>query len=176
MIETIIAVLTGGAGGGIVGGILALFKQKGETRERIAMAELELRRDEIEAEERQKDREHERLILRSEGDIKLATIQTESEAEIEVTNMRALGDAQAVFSNLNTSTWMDNLRASVRPLLAYYAIALFSCILCYFSHNFIDTITVEQGTLILLKLITTLTFMMSSIVSFYYVSRRNPKP
>lgn len=183
MIEAIFAVLTSGAGGGIIGAFTGLWNKAGERKERIAMANIEsareetrLARDKVEAEERQKERDHILEHAKLSGSIDLEKSQSESEASIELANMTALGDAQSAFNNLNTSTKMDDLRGSVRPVFAYYLMAAFSGALAWFALTFSDQITPEVGGDILMKLILTLIFMVTSMTSFYYVSRRNSKP
>jgi hypothetical protein len=42
--------------------------------------------------------------------------------------------------------------------------------------KFNDQLDSETGKLILLGLFSTLSFIVTSVISFYYVSRRNSKP
>ena len=176
MIETIFSVLTTGAGGGIIGGILGLFKQHQETKKEIAHAKINLQRDEMEYRNAEAERVHALTMLEKGAQIELEKVQTETEAEIEVANQKALGNAQRVFANLNTTSGMDNYRASVRPTLAYWAIALFSAMLVWAFYRFNGLVTQEIGLGILTDLFGTLTFTMSSVVTFYYVARRNNAP
>lgn len=175
-LTTLLTVFTSGAGGGIVGGIFGLFKQSQERKERVEMARIELDRDEAEYANAKAEREHAIAILDKQGEIQVRAIETEAEAEIEVSRMDVLGSAQQALNSLNTSSGMDNFRASVRPVLAYWWSAVFSCVLGYAFYEFSDTISEDQGNQILMGLVATLTFIVTSIISFYYVSRRNSAP
>ena len=177
MISGIVALLTSGAGGGIVGGLFGLFRQWGERKERVQMAEIELQRDQLEAQERQKDREHESMMLEKGATLQLQQTVAEGEIEADIAAVKARGKAAwAEFRNLNTSTWMDNVRASVRPVFAYYVMIVFSILLFWAFGKFNDTITADVGAELLMDLISTLIFMLTSITAFYYVSRRNARP
>jgi hypothetical protein len=176
MFTALLGLLTSGAGGGIVGGILGIFKQSQERKERVAMAELNVKRDMLEYKNAKDERDHALVMLDKQGEIKLETIQTESEAEIEITHVKALGEAQSVFGNLKTSSKMDDFRASVRPVLAYWAITIFSVMLVWAFAEFAGQLTAAEGMKILIQLISTLLFTVSSITAFYYVSRRNSAP
>jgi hypothetical protein len=176
MIATLLALLTSGAGGGIVGGIFGIFKGGQERKERVEMAKINIQRDMLEYKNAEAERSHALTMIGKQGEIKLETIQTEAEAEIEVTHMEAMGDAQKVFKDLKTTTWMDNFRASVRPVLAYWAVILFSVMTIWAFAKFSDEITAVEGKELLMKLIATLVFTVSSIIAFYYVSRRNSAP
>ena len=94
----------------------------------------------------------------------------------EVENMKALGNAQEALNNLKTSTGMDNFRASVRPVLAYWGTLFFTAIFIWAFVEYKDSITEEIGKEILLSMFGTLTFIVTSIITFYYVSRRNGAP
>lgn len=177
MIATLLAVLTSGAGGGIVGAITGIFKQSQERKERVAMAELELKRDEAEYANAQAQRAHELVLLEKGAKIELDKIETEADMEIEVSHQETLGQAQiAEFKNLNTSSWMDNLRASVRPVLAYWFTFIFNVMLIWAFMEYSDQLTDSDGKDILLGLFGTLSFTVTGIVTFYYVTRRNSAP
>lgn len=176
-ITALFTVLTSGAGGGITGSLFGILKQSQERKERVAMAKINLDRDRAEYENAEKERQHALTMIEKQGEIKLETIQTETEAEIEVTNQFTLSEAQeAEFKNLNTSTWIDNFRASIRPLLAVWAATLFTSMLCWAFFEYKDTISKEDGGVLLLGMFATLTFIITSVISFYYVSRRNAAP
>lgn len=172
----LISVLTSGAGGGILGGIFGIFKQSQERKERVAMAEINLKRDQLEYENAKAEREHALSMLSKTGELELQKIQTETEAEIEVAHQSALSSAQDALKNLKTSSGMDNFRASVRPTLAYWGALLFTIMLAWAFSKFHQTIDVETGKQILLGLFGTLTFTLTSVISFYYVSRKNTAP
>jgi hypothetical protein len=171
------SILTSGAGGGIVGSLFGILKQSQERKERVAMAQINLDRDRAEYENAEKERHHALTMIDKQGEIKLETIQTESEAEIEISNQFTLSEAQeAEFKNLNTSTAMDNFRASIRPLLAVWAAILFTSMLGWAFLEYKDTIDDDVGGDLLLGMFATLTFIITSVISFYYVSRRNAAP
>lgn len=177
MIETIIALLTSGAGGGIVGGIFGFFKQREERKERLEVRKLDLERDRIDAEERKADRQHELIMLEKGADLSLRETEVTTEAEIAVANQSALKGAQQFeFQSLKTTSAMDNWRASVRPFLAYWAAGLFTTMLGWAFHKWHELITADQGIQILMGLFTTLTFAVTSVITFYYMARRNPAP
>lgn len=187
MITSIIALLSSGAGGGLLGGIFGLFKQSQERKERVEMARIEKERDELEYRAAADERAHALAMLERSaelkleeaqimGALKLETVQTETEAEIEVAHQKALGKAQGVFDKLKTSQGMDNFRASVRPTLAYWFALLFSVMLAWAFSEFHATIDAKAGRELLLGMFATLTFLVTSIGTFYYVSRRNSAP
>ena len=176
MIDIILGVLTSGAGGGIIGGILGLFKQAQERKERIEVAKFNLERDRLEYENAEKERNYRLAMYKKGADIDFEKVQTEAEREIDVSHMEALSNAQEVFKNLKTSVWMDNFRASVRWVLAYWAATLFSIALIWSFYEYRGLITPESGKNILIDLLSTLTFVVTSIVTFYYIARRNKGP
>ena len=176
MLTAILGILGSGAGGGLLGGFFGLFKQSQERKERVEMARINLNRDNAEYQNSRDERAHALLILEKGGQIELEKIQTESEAEIEVAHQSALSSAQDALKNLKTTTGMDNFRASVRPVLAYWGALLFSVMLGWAFVEFSDTIDKETGKQILVGMFSTLTFIVTSVVTFYYVGRRNSSP
>ena len=177
ILTTIFTALSTGAGGGLLGGIFGLFKQSQERKERVEMARIEMERDAAEYANDKAEREHSLLMLEKGGRLEIEKVMTESEAEIEVSHQVTLGAATvAEFSNLNTSSWMDNFRASIRPSLAVWASLLFTIMLTWAFYEYGDRITPAEGKVILLGLFATLEFTVSSVVTFYYVSRRNSAP
>ena len=175
-VTALFSVLTSGAGGGLLGGIFGIFKQSQERKERVEMARINVERDQLEYKNAQAEREHALLILDKGGEIEVEKIQVESEAEIEVAHQSALSSAQEVFSRLKTSSGMDDYRASVRPTLAYWGAFLFTAMLCWAFYQYHDLIDDETGKQILVGMFSTLTFIVTSITTFYYVSRRNSAP
>jgi hypothetical protein len=174
ILTTLFTVLTSGAGGGIFGGILGLFKSSQENKKEISLAEIEMKRDVAEYANATEQRKHDLLVIEKTGQLKLDGIETEAEMEIEVAHQSTLGKATiAEFRNLNTSTWMDNLRASVRPVAAYWFSILFSYMLIWAFWKYADSITPAEGKQILMGLFGTLTFAVTSILSFYFVARSN---
>lgn len=170
----IITVLTSGAGGGILGGVFGLFKQSQERKERIELEKIQVERDRLDIEDRKLEREHQLTMLEKGAELKIQEVQTEAEAEMEIANQAALQTAQkAEFSKLNTTSSMDNYRASVRPTLAYWAAILFSLALGYAFYKWNAKIDQDTGKQILLGMFGTLSFTVTSVVTFYYVSRRN---
>lgn len=187
MIATLIALFSSGAGGGLLGGLFGLGKQWLERGERAQQRKDDLERDRLEYDNADKERSHALTMLNRTAELNLeqskveaaanlAETEAETEAEIAVANQEALNSAQDVFKNLKTSTGMDNFRASVRPMLAYFFSILFSVCLWWFFDEYSSTITNEEGKSALLALVATLNFTVTSIVTFYYVSRRNSAP
>ena len=173
----ILTALSSGAGGGILGGIFGLFKQSQERKERVEMARIDLERDQAGYANDKAEREHALLMLEQGGKIEIEKASTEAEAAIEVANQKTLASASvAEFQNLNTSSWMDNFRASIRPVLALWAAVLFTVMLSWAFHTFADNLTPDEGKTILIGLFGTLSFTVASVVTFYYVSRRNASP
>lgn len=180
MIETIGAVLGllgSGAGGGLLGGLFGIWKQFQERKERAEMARIELERDQMEYAHAREEREHALLLLEKGAQIEVDKIEAETEAEMEIANQAALATAQrAEFNKLNTTSAMDNFRASIRPVLALWAWLLFNAMLGWAFYEFHSQIDADMGLQILLGLFATLNFTVSSIVTFYYVARRNHPP
>lgn len=187
MFTSIIALLGSGSFGGLLGGAFSLIKQWLDRGERAQQRADTLARDRLEYEEAERERAHSLLILSRTAEAGLRQAETESaaalamteaqtEAEIAVANQQALSAAQGVFAGLKTSSWMDNYRGGVRPTLALYFSALFSICLWWFFDTYADTITDEEGKTALLGLVATLNFTVTSIVTFYFVSRRNQAP
>lgn len=175
-LTAIFTVLTSGAGGGLLGGIFGIFKQSQERKERVEMARINLERDNLEYQNAKAERDHALLMLDKGGEIEVEKIQTEADAEIEVAHQSALSSAQEVFNNLKTTSGMDNYRASVRPTLAYWGAILFSSMLGWAFYKYHGLIDAETGKQILVGMFSTLTFIVTSITTFYYVARRNTAP
>lgn len=165
-----------GAGGVIIGGITGLWKQHQEKKERIAMANINLERDKIDLENEREQRAFELERLDRGATIERQQAQVEGEIALDLANIESIGAAQSTLNNLKTSTKMDNYRGSVRPTIAYWIVILFSIMLGWSFWSFNDAITSAQGLTLLLNLFSTLTFTMTSVVSFYYVARRNTRP
>lgn len=179
MITTLTAIftmLTSGAGGGIVGGIFGIFKQSQERKERVDMAKINLRRDQMEYQNAEAERAHALTMLEKGGEIDLLMAETEAEAEADIQHQKTLASAQGALKKLNTSTGMDNYRASVRPTLAYWGAVLFTAMICWAFYKYHPTIDAETGRSILIGMFSTLTFITTSIVTFYYVARSNRAP
>lgn len=186
-LTALFTVMTSGAGGGLLGGIFGLFKQSQERKERIEIARIEVDRDKIEAQSAKEERAHAMEMLNRQaelgiekievkGQMELEKVLTESEAAMEIENQKALGRAQGVFTQLDTTTGMDNFRASVRPALAYWFSAMFTVFLAWAFFKFGEKIDADTGKQILIGMFGTLTFLVTSIGTFYYVSRRNSAP
>lgn len=175
-ISGIFAVITSGAGGGLLGGIFGILKQSQERKERIAMVELNLKRDQLEYRNAKLEREHALMMLDKTGDIELKRAESEAQVEMEVAHQSALSSAQDALKSLKTSSSMDDYRASVRPTLAYWGAILFTVMLGWAFAGYRDTIDQDTGKQILTGMFSTLTFIATSVTTFYFVSRRNPAP
>lgn len=170
----LLSVLTTGASGGIVGGILALFRTAGERKERLALKEIELKRDQAEYADARAREQHQLTMLEKGAQLELEKTQTEGEIAADLAHQQTLSTAQvAEFQKLNTSRWMDNWRASVRVFLGYSFTAVFFAALFWAFGTYRDDITADQGLEILIGLFATLEFGVSSVISFYLVARAN---
>lgn len=177
ILTAILTALSSGVGGGLIGSITGLFKQNFERKERVEMARIQLERELAEYGNDEAEREHALTILERGGELEVQKVMTESEAEIEVAQQKTLNSATvAEFKKLNTSPWMDNYRASIRPSLAIWMTILFTAMLIWAFCIYSDELTASEGKAILLGLFATLEFIVSSVVTFYYVSRRNLAP
>ena len=176
MLTTLFSLLTSGAGGGILGGLFGIFKQSQERKERVEMARIMVERDQLEYKNAAAERDHALMILDKTGQLEVQKIATETDAQVEIAHQSTLSSAQDVFKTFKTDVWMDNLRASVRPVLAYWVALLFSGALAWAFIEFKSTIDHDTGRSILLGLFGTLTFIVTSVTTFYYVSRRNNAP
>lgn len=176
MLTSLIALLSSGAGGGLFGGIFGLFKQHLERKERVEMARISAEREAAAFAAEAAERAHQLVMLETQGQLQLQAVATEAEAAVDVAQQEALGQAQQVFASLKTTSDMDNFRASVRPALAYAVFVLFALMLGWAFWEFQDTIDEATGRELLLGLFGTLTFLVTSIGTFYYVARRNPAP
>lgn len=173
----LLGIFTSVAGGGFLGSLTGLFKNFMDSRERTKLAQLELERDRLDMEAAALEHTRALELIAKGAEIDLAKTRTEGEAAIEVATAESRGAAViSEFKNLKTSSFMDNLRASVRPVFAYLAVSTFGYMLVNAWLAYGHLLTQEQGLALLLVLIDTLIFMVTSIVSFYYVSRRNPAP
>lgn len=175
-ITALFSVFTSGAGGGLMGGIFGLFKQSQERKERVEMARINVERDNAGYANDKEERAHALIMMEKGASIELEMVQTETEASIDIENQKALSSAQEVFKGLDTSTETDDYRARVRPNLAYWGVSLFTLALAWAFWEFKDTIDAETGKQILVGMFATLTFIVTSITTFYYVSRRNSAP
>lgn len=176
-IGSVLGLLGSGVGGGLLGGIFGIWKQRQERIERAEMARIELERDQAEYSNAKEERAHSLVLLEKGAQIEVDKLEIEAEAEMDIANQAAMGKAQeAEFGNLGTTTGMDNFRAMVRPTLALWAWGLFNIMLGWAFYKFADRIDADMGLQILLGLFATLNFTVSSIVTFYYVARRNNTP
>ena len=172
----ILSLLTSGAGGGIIGGLFALFRTAGERKERLESKKIDLERDKMEYENIRATQSHEKDMLAAGAEIALKHAETEGEiaADLAITAAKTAA-VVTEFKALNTSSWVDNVRAMIRPLLALYFTAVFSYILFWAFSTYKGQLTALDGKEILMGLLLTLEFAVTSILSFYYVSRRNAK-
>ena len=182
-ITALFAVFTSGAGGGIVGGLFAIFNKKAEGKERIELAKISAKRDAADYKDSQAERAHALTILEKNADLgikqsemDLRKVESEGDAAADIANMEALGRAQDVLGKLKTTSGMDNFRASIRPGLAVWAAIIFTGMMGWAFWEFKDTIDDETGKQILVGMFATLTFIITSITTFYFVSRRNAPP
>lgn len=176
MFGTILSLLTSGAGGGIVGGVLALFRTAGERKERLESRRIDLERDKMEYDDRRASEKFQKDMLTAGAEINLKQTETEGEVAIELANQASLSASQVQeFKDLNTSGWVDNLRAMIRPLLALFFTAFFTVIFLWSFKVYRGQLTALDGKEILMGLFLTLEFAVTSILSYYYVSRRNSK-
>lgn len=173
----IISILAGGAGGGIFGVLAGIFKNRSDNKHREEMARIANERDEMEY-TRQRESEENRIELAQiTGQLEADKIELEGDIAADLEEAKALGKAQeAEFGNLNTSTWMDNFRASVRPVLSYLYTSAFFTFFYWAFNKYSDMITDEMGGQILLGMFATMEFATTSILGFYFVSRRNARP
>jgi len=175
-LTALFSVLTSGAGGGLLGGVFGIFKHSQERKERVEMARINADLQEAKYRNDFERRQHDMRMLEKEGSIDLAKMAEQAKADMEVEYQRSLAKAQEALTGLSTNTAMDNYRASVRPTLAYWGAILFTLMLAWAFTEFGETIDKDTGRQILLGMFSTLTFIMTSVVTFYYVSRRNPAP
>jgi len=177
MFTALFGFLASSAGGGIIGGGFALIKQIIEGRTLIATKELDNKKEVLRQAEAQRDREHEVLMLQEQTKSKSKIVEVKTEAKVELETMQSRGmNVIEEFKGLKTSSKMDNYRASVRPTVAYWALLMFNLSLGYCFWRYGHLIPEETGLAILLGLVSTLNFMITSVISFYYVSRPNHKP
>lgn len=173
-ITTLFTVLTSGAGGGLLGGIFGLFRKSQDRKERVEMARISIERDQAEYANAAEERKHALAMLEKGAEIEVEKVAMETEAAIEVSHQQTLSSAQAEeFKGLNTTPPIDNLRASVRPILAYWSAALFTVMIGWAFYKYGHLITQADGKQILLGLFASLSFIVSSVVMFYFISRRN---
>lgn len=187
MITAILTFFGSSAGGSIVGGVFGMFskiidgKNQREadaiaSAERIESGKINLERDKMEYENAKAERDH-AITMHEKGALfALQKVETETEAANDIAHMEALGQAQDVFANFKTDTKTDNYRALVRPNLAYWAAGLFTVILLWAFYVYRGQITQSQGSELLLMMISTVCFTVSSIVTFYFMARRNKGP
>ncbi len=175
LLTTALSILGSASGGGIIGGAIGLFKMNSERKERIALARIDLTRDKLEYDNASAERSYKLQAMSKQGEINLKQTEAETAAEIETAHVESLGKAQAVFSNLKTSKAMDNFRASVRPTLAYLFTVLFTVLLIWLFAKFSGQIDSDQGMYLLMQMINTLIFTVTSLVTFYYVARPNKR-
>ena len=183
-ITTIFTLFTSGAGGGLLGGIFGLFKKNQDIKEKLALAQVDLDRDKLDYDNAQKERAHELVMLdkrsqlhqqgvKLQGDIELEKLNAEGDIEVELGTLKSLSEAQKTIGKLNTTSGMDNYRASVRPTLAYWFTLIFTAMLAWAFFTFSELINPSEGKEILLGMFGTLTFMLTSLGTFYFISRPN---
>lgn len=170
----LVSILTSGASGGLIGTVAGLFTKSKELKHEQEMARIQLERDIEDRKARESERQHEMQMLEVRGSQQITQTQLESEARAELEVIKARGQGQmAEFGNLNTSGWMDNLRASVRPLLAYLYTGVFMVFLGWAFASYRSEISPDEGAEILFSLFLILEFMVTSVGTFYYIQRRS---
>mgnify|MGYP000389160619 CR=1 FL=1 len=171
-----LSLLTGGAAGGVVGAISAIWKSSQENKLKIELERLNNEREAREYDNAKSEREHQAWLVTQGHANEMDKIKTETDAELDIATMQALQVSSAAeFGDLNTTSAMDNYRASVRPTVAYWSVLAFNVMLCWAFSEFSDQINESAGLQILLGLFATLNFTVASVISFYYVSRNNRK-
>tara|TARA_R110002012_G_scaffold61450_1_gene161099 strand:+ start:1642 stop:2166 length:525 start_codon:yes stop_codon:yes gene_type:complete len=170
----LVGLLVGGAGGGVLGGVFGLARHFMDSRKSVSMENIKLDRDKLDAEESKKEREHALLLIEKQSDVRLAETEARIEGEISIEHSKALREGQKVFHGLKTTSKMDNYRASVRPTLAYWFSVIFSGFLFWSFYNFSDTL-IQSAPQMMIGLVSTLTFIVTSIITFFYVSRPNAR-
>jgi len=171
---TILAIFTSGAGGNIMGGILALFKTAGERKERIELRRLDIEQDNLEYAEAEKLRAHERETTQQDADNAIRQTETEGDIAAEVATVTSRGQAVvAEINNLKTSQWVDNIRALMRPLLVTWAVSFFTGMFIWAFGKYSGLITQAEGIEILKGMFLTLNFAVNASIQFYLVARSN---
>lgn len=173
ILTTLFTLLTSGAGGGLLGGIFGLFRKSQEVKERIELEKIQMQREEYQRQDRASQRDHEVKILEMGGDIDLKQSINEWQGRIEVANQAALSKAQDSLNNLNTTSGMDNYRASVRPTQAYWITVMFTVMIGWAFSKWHGLITDEAGYEIMMGMFSTLSFAFTSVIMFYFVNRNN---
>ena len=177
VITGIVGLLTSGAGGGILGGILGIAKQIQERKERTEQQRINTEILKLELEDAQKDRDHQLTLIEKNYSFEISKANNEKETELEVSYSEGLKKSITdEFNKLSTSTTVDNYRALIRPSLALWACFLFSTMLVWAFWNYATLIKPDQGLNILLDLFNTLNFTVVAIVTFYYYARKNSAP
>lgn len=173
ILESILAIVSTGAGGGVVGAITGLFTKRMDHKREIELANIELKSAVLESKDAQAERDFQINITTKRGEIELKKTNAETAAAIDIAHSAALGEAQSVFKNLKTSEKMNNFRMSVRPFLAYAFTFVYFVMLVWAFDKYAQLISATEGHGILIMLIQTLNFTVSSLISFYFVARRN---
>jgi len=171
----VFGLLASGAGGGLLGGIFGLFKKHQEASLAVKLRALELDQAREDNKEAAREREHTLMLIEKQGDVSLAETEAEVQGQIDVAHSKALAVAQdKEFGGLKTSRKMDNYRASVRPTLAYWYSFVFSVFGGWAFSEF-HTVLAPHAQTIMMGFIGTLTFLVSSMGTFYFVSRDNAR-
>lgn len=173
MWELITTFFASGASGGLLGGGLGVLKALVDNKRELALENLKLERDKLSTEEAKQERLHTLAVMSAQGKQETELLTVESEAAADLAQMAAIKEAQQFeFSGSAPSTFIENLRKSVRPVVAYWTTLIFTLFLGWVFWEFNDSVTPEQGGALLLSLAGTLTFLVTSQNAFYYVSRR----
>lgn len=171
----LVGLLVSGAGGGVLGGVFGLARHFMDSKKLVRLAEIELKRDKMDADESERERSHALLLIEKQADVSLAETEATIQGEINVAHSKTLAASQdKEFGRLNTTRKMDNYRASVRPTLAYWFSLIFSVFLFWSFYNFSDTLS-DIAPQLMAGLLSTLTFIVTSIITFFYVSRPNAR-
>jgi hypothetical protein len=172
MWDLVATFLASTAGGGVLGGVLGIVKGVVDNKRELALEKIRLSRDRLDYEEADKERAHALAVMSTTAQTETSLASTEAEAAADIAQMKALKAAQVEFKGLKTSRRMDSFRASVRPVVAYWTTFVFSSLLFWVFAVYRDAITPAEGAALLVTLVSTLTFLVTSQNAFYYVSRR----
>lgn len=153
----LLGLLGSATGGGIIGIASGLFTKFIDRGERLKMAQIELDRDKLEQEENALQHSRSLELLKEGAVIEAARLETETDAAIDIATMDTLAEGiKTEFQGLNTTSKMDNLRASVRPVFAYFVMFVFSVLLIWTFKKFRLEIDTAAGLALLTMLFDTL--------------------
>lgn len=169
--SSIVDILTSAVGGSMIGAIGAAFNKVYESKHQLKMAEIDLRRSEL-------DNSHEKEMAQ----ITATGKREEAEAALALADTTAgyaalqssIESDKATYSSINGSKWLvfvDVIRGTMRPWLTTALIVYLGLFLLYLNQRYNIEFTTDQVMLIVMQILQCLTTGASLALAWWFGSK-----